>query len=83
MFIDSRVDIFEYNGTLRDYLDVIHLKDSLAVLDKYSIRYVLFERDAPLPYLLKATNRWKIDYEDETTTLLERKNVEGESKQSP
>jgi hypothetical protein len=73
VFIDSRADIFEYNGTFRDYLNVVRVKDSLKILEKYQIRYVLFERDSPLIYLLKTTRQWKVDYEDETTTLLERK----------
>ncbi len=72
VFIDSRVDIFEYNGTFKNYLDIIHLKDSLALLNKYQIRYVLFERDAPLVYLLKTSHDWKVDYEDQGSTLLER-----------
>jgi hypothetical protein len=74
VFIDSRVDIFEYNGTFKDYLDVVRLKDSIALLNKYDIQYVLFEKDAPLTYLLKTTHEWKVDYEDDTTTLLERTN---------
>ena len=72
VFVDSRVDIFEYNGTFKDYLDVIHLKNSLEILNKHDIRYVLFEKDAALVYLLKATRDWKVDYEDKTTILLER-----------
>jgi hypothetical protein len=74
VFIDSRVDIFEYNGVLRDYLDTIRLKGSLAVLDKYQIRYVFFEKDTPLVYLLQQTGRWKPDYDDGKVVLLERSN---------
>ena len=69
VFVDSRVDIFEYNGTFKDYLDVIHLKDSIEILNKHDIQYVLFEKDAPLVYLLKATRDWKVDYEDKTITI--------------
>jgi hypothetical protein len=72
VFIDSRVDIFEYNGTFKDYLDIVHLKDSIAILDKHDIKYVLFEKDAPLTYLLKTSCEWKVDYEDGTAILLER-----------
>jgi hypothetical protein len=49
VFIDSRVDIFEYAGVLKDYLDLLgadsaeHRPD--AILDKYKIRYVLFPRN--------------------------------------
>ena len=72
VFIDSRVDIYEHNGVFADYLHAVELKDSLRVLDKYSIRYALLERDAPLGYLLQNTNGWKVDYRDKTTILLER-----------
>ena len=75
VFIDSRVDIFEYNGTFKDYLDVVRLKNSLALLDKDRIRYVLFERDSPLIELLKTSGQWKTDYEDSTTALVERVDV--------
>jgi hypothetical protein len=75
IFVDSRVDIFEYNGTFKDYLDIVHLNnDPIALLNKHKIKYVLFEKGAPLTYLLKTTHDWKVDYEDKTVTLLERKN---------
>ncbi len=74
VFIDSRVDVFEYNGILKDYLDITQLRGSLGVLDKYAIRYVLFEKNTPFSYLLEHTPGWKIDYQDETTMLFERTN---------
>lgn len=55
VFVDSRVDIFEYAGVLKDYLDLLgadpyqHKPDT--ILDKYNVRYVLFPRkdnDNPL-----------------------------------
>jgi hypothetical protein len=70
--IDSRVDIFEYNGTLKDYLDATALKNTNDVLNKYKIRYILFGRDAPMVSFLMQTPAWKIDYEDQTTIVLER-----------
>lgn len=72
VFIDSRVDVFERNGVLGDYLHAIRIKDSLQILDKYSIRYVLFENRRPLTYLLRHTPGWKVDYEDKTAVLFER-----------
>lgn len=75
VFIDSRVDIFEYSGVFKDYLDARGLKNTFAVLDKYNIRYVLYQKDAPLVYLLEHTASWKVDYEDQTTVLLERNNA--------
>ncbi len=72
VFIDSRVDIFEYNGTFKDYLDIVQLRNSLALLKRHQIRYVFFESNSPLIELLKATRDWHVDYEDKTSTLMER-----------
>ncbi len=72
VFVDSRVDIFEHNGIFKDYLDLVQLQGSFRVLDKYSIRYVLFRTNAPLSYLLEHSAGWKVDYRDKTTILFER-----------
>ncbi len=72
VFIDSRIDIYEYNGVFADYLDAIGIDRPLAVLDKYRIDYVLFRKESPLAYLLMNTTGWKTDYRDDTTVLLER-----------
>jgi hypothetical protein len=72
VFVDSRVDIFEYAGVFKDYLDAVRVKDSLFILGKYKIRYVLFERDTAFVYLLEHTGQWKVDYQDKHTILLER-----------
>lgn len=72
VLIDSRVDIFERRGVLKDYLDAIHLQNTLGILDKYKIGYVLFPQDAPLVYLLRQTHRWRATYHDKTTIVLKR-----------
>lgn len=72
VFVDSRADIFERHGVLADYLDAIRLKNTFSILDKYSIRYVLFQKDTPLVYVLRHVPGWKVDYEDKTTVLLEK-----------
>jgi len=72
VMIDSRADIFEYNGTFKDYLDAVQLRGTNEVLNKYKIRYILFERDAPMISFLLQTSGWKVDYEDDTAILLER-----------
>lgn len=71
-FIDSRVDIFEYNGTFKDYLDIIRIKDTVHLLDQQKVRYVFFEHDAPLTYLLEHTSGWKVIYRKDNFELLER-----------
>lgn len=71
-FIDSRTDIFEYHGILQDYLDLIRLKDSLDVLDKYHAHFVLFPKSDPLSYLLRHNASWKVAYEDDQADVFER-----------
>jgi len=72
VFIDSRIDIFEYNGVFADYLDAMGGKNTLEILDKYRIQYVLYKQDSPVAYLLMHNSGWKVDYQDGTTVLLER-----------
>lgn len=72
VFIDSRIDIFEYNGVFADYLDAMGGKNTLELLGKYRIRYVLYQQESPLAYLLMHNSGWKVDYKDGTTVLLER-----------
>ena len=73
VFIDSRIDIFEYNGVFADYLDAMGGENTLEVLNKYDIRYVLYKRKSPVAYLLMHNPGWKLDYQDGTTVLLEKK----------
>lgn len=72
VFIDSRTDIFEYNGVLQDYLDIIRIKQPLAVLDRHRIDAVLFEQDTPLAYLLARTDGWRVVWSDAHTVLFVR-----------
>jgi len=72
VFVDSRVDIFEYGGIFADYLDIMGLKNSLELLRKHDIRYVLFAREKPLTYLLRNSAGWKVLYEDNVAVLFER-----------
>lgn len=85
VFIDSRVDVFEYAGVLQDYLDLLG-SDSLVrrldpILQKYNIRYVLFPsgdngnrllQGSGLIYLLQHNPNWKVDYQDKVCVLMER-----------
>lgn len=71
-FIDSRTDIFEYRGILQDYLDLIQLKRSIEVLDKYNAHFVLFPKADPLSYLLRHDPSWKVAYEDDGADIFER-----------
>jgi hypothetical protein len=85
VFVDSRVDIFEYTGVLQDYLDLLGADTLLrrldAVVQKYNIRYVLFPPgDSPKPLLhgtavidlLQRDPHWKVVYQDKVCVLMER-----------
>ena len=94
VFVDSRVDIFEYVGVLQDYLDILG-SDSLVrrldpVLQKYNIRYVLFPPgDSTNPllggsgivYLLQHNSKWKTVYQDKVCVLMERQTVAADPQQ--
>lgn len=71
-FMDGRVDIFDHEGILADYLKVIDIQDPVAVLDKYQIRYVLIEKDIPLAYVLQHSANWKTSYQDDHAVVFER-----------
>ncbi|HKO12823.1 MAG TPA: hypothetical protein VJV22_12690 [Acidobacteriaceae bacterium] len=71
-FIDSRVDIFVYSGAMTDYLRATRMNDSLQILDKYRIRYVLLRQESPLAYLLNHTSGWKPTYHDQQAVVFER-----------
>jgi len=72
VFIDSRVDIFEYAGVLKDYLDLLGLREPRSLLDKYKIRSVLFPPDEPLTYALEHDPGWRVAYRDAVCVVLER-----------
>jgi hypothetical protein len=92
VFVDSRVDIFEYAGVLKDYLQLLG-SDTLVrqidpILQKYDIRYVLFPpgnsanpnlAGSGLIYLLQHDPRWIIAYQDKVCVLMERKAQAGQA----
>jgi len=71
-FIDSRTDIFEYKGVLKDYLDSITLSQSEEILDRYQVTYVLYAADAPLPYFLSKNLQWVRIYSDDQAVIYRR-----------
>lgn len=78
-FVDSRTDIFEYKGVLKDYLDAIGLKDSLAIVDRYHATYVLLpSKDDPLTYLMRQTAKWHAVYDDGVSCVFARTQPKGQ-----
>ena len=72
VFMDSRIDIFDFNGVMADAMNAIRIRNSLAVLDRYQIGCVLLTTNAPLTYLLRNTSGWRVQYQDPTASLLIR-----------
>ena len=75
VFIDSRVDIFEYAGVFADYVDLVDIKNVDQIVDKYKIRYVLFSANGRLTRLLEHDPNWKPIYRDSLSVLFEKTNL--------
>lgn len=72
VFIDSRSDIFDYKGVLRDYLAITGAIHSQELLDRYAVSYVVYPKDTPLAYLLVSNGRWEGIYEGGQSIILRR-----------
>lgn len=71
-FIDSRADIFVYAGVFKDYVDFLGLKHMNAILDKYRIKYVLFDHKNPVSLVLEHDPNWKVIFNGPVSLLFER-----------
>jgi hypothetical protein len=75
VFIDSRVDIFEYRGVVKDYLDFSNITNTFEILDKYDIRYALLRTNGAQSYLLQRAPQWQTVYSDNIATIFARRPV--------
>ena len=71
-FVDTRADIFVYNGAFEDFLRATALNNSFEILDKYKIDYVFLQPKQPLDYLLEHSPAWHSIYADKVAVLFER-----------
>src|SRR5207245_10664613 len=74
-FIDSRTDIFEYKGVLRDYFAIGTFNDSEKLLDKYKITYIVYPEHTPLAYFLANNARWEQIYHDNQAVIYRRLDI--------
>lgn len=70
-FIDGRADIFVYNGAFDDFIRATSLRNTFETLDKYSVRYVLYEPGQPFTYLLEHSPSWHLVYSDNVAVIFE------------
>lgn len=74
IFIDGRVDIYEFTGVLSDYLTVMRLDPgAFELLRKYDVQACLIKQDAPLATALMAMPGWERVYHDQLAALYVRK----------
>ncbi|MCL5005418.1 MAG: hypothetical protein M1404_02695 [Acidobacteria bacterium] len=70
VFVDGRLDIYDYSGVLFDYLCVISTQPNVFfLLHKYHIRSCLIPPTLPLATLLEASRDWKEVYRDKTSVI--------------
>ena len=69
VFVDSRADVFEHQGVLKDYSEFLSLHDSLEVTEKYRIRYVFLGSKTAQAYLLAHAPGWRTVYRDDLATI--------------
>jgi hypothetical protein len=72
VFIDSRTDIFEYNGVLAEYIQAESGHDVVPVLQRYGIGCVLMNPDSPMVAAVASTPGWSTRYRDAVAVLLVR-----------
>jgi len=71
-FIDTRTEIFEYSGVLRDYVAISTFERTEELLDQYDISYVIYPNGTPLSYFLSKSARWRCLYEDKLAIVYTR-----------
>lgn len=77
VFIDGRLDIYEYSGVLDDYMSIMALKpDTESLLSKYHIRSCLIPPTSALAVLLASSPGWKQVYRDGISAVFVREPVE-------
>ena len=72
IFIDTRADLFEQSGLLKNYIDLLSLQLPVEDYNQGQFRYVLFPRNTPVIAALSRSSNWTVEYQDDTTVLLRR-----------
>jgi len=74
VFIDGRLDFYQYRGVFPDYLRITRLeRDAPRLLGKYNIQACLITRSIPLATFLEASREWNKVFENEVSVLFVRR----------
>jgi len=74
VFIDGRLDFYQYRGVFPDYLRITKLeRDTPRLLQKYNIQACLITPTIPLATYLEASPEWKKVFEDQLSVLFVRR----------
>jgi hypothetical protein len=73
VFIDGRGDLYEFEGVMSDYLQVVNVRPAaFSVLKFYGIRTFLLQQNEPLAMVLAEHPDWKRIYKDDTSVIFVR-----------
>jgi hypothetical protein len=73
VFIDGRGDLYEFEGVMGDYVQVVNVRPAaFSVLKFYGIRAVLLQQNEPLAVFLAEHPDWKRIYKDEASVIFVR-----------
>ncbi|HYM13286.1 MAG TPA: hypothetical protein VEU62_21285, partial [Bryobacterales bacterium] len=73
VFIDSRMDVFDWTGVLGDYRRWAAMaEDPQRLLDKYGVAYCLLPKDSPMSLVLSYLPGWRNVYNDGVASIFVR-----------
>ena len=82
VFMDCRIDIFEYTGVLSDYLKIMKIDpDTPWLLEKYHLRSCLIPSRAALATFLQNSPTWQKVYGDKMCALFARRSESAQGSQ--
>jgi hypothetical protein len=74
VFIDSRLEIYDWTGVLKEYARWSTLQEPPhRLLDQYGIRYCLLRRDAPVAFVMPYVPGWQQVYADHLAVIFARR----------
>jgi hypothetical protein len=73
VFIDTRTDVFEETGLLKNYMDLVSLHQPVDTFHNSQFQYVFFPVAATLTESLKRSPNWSIVYQDDIAIIFKRK----------